>query len=165
MPFGNGSTCRMALGSKARSAARRAAALFGAGFGAERGGAPSALWSAAYYGEEECVALLLSAGAAVDLANFNGTTPLFVACQGGHVGCARRLIAAGADVNRLSRKGIGSALVAATVGTLPLRVAAWTRVPYLSSGTTEQTYYHLDDALLVLRRTAPMNYISSDLQY
>lgn len=43
--------------------------------------------------------------------------------------------------------------VAATVGTLPLRVAAWTRVPYLSSGTTEQTYYHLDNALLVLRRT------------
>ena len=46
-----------------------------------------------------------------------------------------------------------SGFVAATVGTLPLRVAAWTRVPYLCSGTTEHTYYHLDNALLVLRRT------------
>ena len=43
--------------------------------------------------------------------------------------------------------------VRATVGTLPLRVAAWTRLPYLSSGTIEQTYYHLDNALFVLRRT------------
>ena len=40
------------------------------------------------------------------------------------------------------------------VGKLPLRVVAWTRVPYLSSGTTGPTYYHLDNALLVLRRTA-----------
>ena len=46
-----------------------------------------------------------------------------------------------------------SSFVAATVSTLPLRVVAWTRVPSLSSGTTEQTYYHLDTALLVLRRT------------
>ena len=37
------------------------------------------------------------------------------------------------------------------VGKLPLRVVAWTRVPYLSSGTTGPTYYHLDNALLVLR--------------
>ena len=36
---------------------------------------------------------------------------------------------------------------------LPLRVVAWTRVPYLSTGTTEQSYYHLDNALIVLRRT------------
>ena len=50
-----------------------------------------------------------------------------------------------------------SGFVSATVGKLPLRVAAWTRVPYLSSGTTGHTYYHLDNALLVLRRTAPMN--------
>ena len=46
-----------------------------------------------------------------------------------------------------------SGFISATVGTLPLRVVAWTRVPYLSTGTTEQTYYHLDNALLVLRRT------------
>ena len=43
--------------------------------------------------------------------------------------------------------------VAATVGSLPLRVAAWTRVPYLSTGTVEDTYYSLDNALLVLRGT------------
>ena len=29
----------------------------------------------------------------------------------------------------------------------------WTRLPYLCSGTTERTYYHLDNALLLLRRT------------
>ena len=45
-----------------------------------------------------------------------------------------------------------SGFVTATVGKLPLRVTAWTRVPYLSTGTTEQMYYHLDNALLVLRR-------------
>ena len=43
--------------------------------------------------------------------------------------------------------------VAATVGSLPLRVAAWTRVPYLSTGTVEDTYYSLDNALLVPRRS------------
>ena len=46
-----------------------------------------------------------------------------------------------------------SGFVSATVGALPLRLQAWTRVPYLCSGTTEATYYHLDNALLVLRRT------------
>ena len=50
-----------------------------------------------------------------------------------------------------------SGFVAATVSSLPLRLASWTRVPYLCSGTTEATYYHLDNALLALRRTqAPM---------
>ena len=44
--------------------------------------------------------------------------------------------------------------VAATVRKLPgLRLMAWTRVPYLATGTVEQTYYHLENALLVLRRT------------
>ena len=47
-----------------------------------------------------------------------------------------------------------SGFVAATIGALPLRVAAWTRVPYLSSGTIDKAYYHLDNAFLVLRRTA-----------
>ena len=47
-----------------------------------------------------------------------------------------------------------SGFVAATVSSLPLRLASWTRVPYLCSGTTEATYYHLDNALLALRRTA-----------
>ena len=51
-----------------------------------------------------------------------------------------------------------SGFVSATVGALPLRLQAWTRVPYLCSGTTEATYYHLDNALLVLRRTqAPVS--------
>ena len=59
------------------------------------------------------------------------------------------------DNNQLDRRQFAehlSGFVNATVGTLPLRVAAWTRLPYLSTGTTEDTYYHLDNALLVLRR-------------
>jgi SAM-dependent methyltransferase len=62
----------------------------------------------------------------------------------------------GINEDGLDRQAFGEHLagfVAATVGTLPLRVAAWTRVPYLASGTTEHTYYHLDNALLVLRHT------------
>ena len=46
-----------------------------------------------------------------------------------------------------------SGFAAATVRKLPLRLAAWTRVPYLASGTVEDAYYHLDSALLVLHRT------------
>ena len=42
----------------------------------------------------------------------------------------------------------------ATIRRVPgLRVAAWTRVPYLATGTVEHTYYHLENALFVLRRT------------
>ena len=66
----------------------------------------SALWVAAYYGEEECLRLLVEAGAGVDQSNLNGATPLWVACQGGYAGCTRRLLAAGVSSNKPSESGV-----------------------------------------------------------
>jgi hypothetical protein len=37
---------------------------------------------------------------------------------------------------------------------LPVEVVAWTRLPYLSSGTTKRTHFSLDSALFVLRKGA-----------
>ena len=37
---------------------------------------------------------------------------------------------------------------------LPLRIVAWTRVPYLSSGGAQQSHYMLDNALFLLRKAA-----------
>ena len=45
-----------------------------------------------------------------------------------------------------------AAFVAATVARWPaLKVVAWTRVPYLSSGDARRTWYTLDNAVFVLR--------------
>ena len=53
---------------------------------------------------------------------------------------------------RRSFEALVSAFVPAAFGVLPLRVAAWTRVPYLCTGGTSRTYHHLDNALFALRR-------------
>ena len=65
----------------------------------------TALWVAAYYGEEECVRLLVQAGAPVDQPNVNGATPLWVACQGGFERCAAVLLEAGADAEAPTNHG------------------------------------------------------------
>ena len=45
-----------------------------------------------------------------------------------------------------------AAFVAATVARWPaLKVVAWTRVPYLSSGDARRTWYTLDNAVFVMR--------------
>lgn len=48
-----------------------------------------------------CADVLLSAGAAVDAAAADGgQTPLFVACEAGHLDCVQVLLNAGADRSR-----------------------------------------------------------------
>ena len=47
---------------------------------------------------------LLDGGAKVDAAK-DGATPLFIACQNGHVDAARLLLDNGADVNRAKNYG------------------------------------------------------------
>ena len=42
----------------------------------------------------------------------------------------------------------------AFTATLPLRLLRWTRLPYLCSGDSVQTFYYLDNALFLLRRPA-----------
>ena len=44
-----------------------------------------------------------------------------------------------------------AAFVRAAFAPLPLQLLAWTRVPYLCTGGAWRTYYHLEDALFVLR--------------
>lgn len=47
---------------------------------------------------------------------------------------------------------LAKAFASAVFGELPLRVGAWTRVPYLSLGGTSKTYHYLDNAIFALRR-------------
>lgn len=44
-----------------------------------------------------CVEVLLTAGAAVDVATRGGHTSLFLACESGSLDCVRVLLSAGAD--------------------------------------------------------------------
>ena len=89
-------------------AVRRGAHLNWADVGKGR----TALWVAAYYGEEQCVRLLVDAGAPVDQPNVNGATPLWVACQGGYDGVAAVLLKSGAAVDAPMRNGSTPLLVA-----------------------------------------------------
>ena len=62
--------------------------------------------------------LILDGGAEVD-AKKDGTTPLFVACENGHVGVARLLLDKGAAVDRANRWG--------RTPRLPERLRSWKR--------------------------------------
>lgn len=63
--------------------------------------AVTALFLAAKEGHEECVRLLLEAGACVDGIGVveNALSPLWVATYAGHENCVERLVAAGANLN------------------------------------------------------------------
>ncbi|CAE7340553.1 mask, partial [Symbiodinium microadriaticum] len=60
----------------------------------------------------DCVALLLEAGAMVDLGNPSGSTPLLLAAAKGHLEAVQVLLAAGADTERTPPSG-ATALFAA----------------------------------------------------
>lgn len=59
------------------------------------------LFLAAKEGHDECVRLLIEAGASVDGIGVvaNALTPLWVATYAGHKNCVKRLVAAGANLN------------------------------------------------------------------
>ena len=62
----------------------------------------TALWNAAFKGHAHCIELLISAKggrADVNLARDDSTTPLYIACQGGHTRAVQILLAAGAQVD------------------------------------------------------------------
>ena len=71
-----------------------------------------ALIEAAKGGYDECVDLLLSSGASVNLRNKFGNTALIAAVKSGNDRCVNKLIQAGADVN------------ASVSGIAPLHIAA-----------------------------------------
>ncbi|XP_069484046.1 cortactin-binding protein 2 [Ambystoma mexicanum] len=65
----------------------------------------SALCAAAANGQTDCVRLLLTAGAQVDLAGNNGFTALCSAAAQGHFRCMELLIAYNADINHAAERG------------------------------------------------------------
>ncbi|KAM9480726.1 cortactin-binding protein 2 isoform 2-T2 [Clarias gariepinus] len=60
----------------------------------------SALFSAAQYGQTECLNLLLSLGASADAPDENGFTSLHIAAVNGHHGCVKALLEHGMQVDR-----------------------------------------------------------------
>ncbi|XP_033881799.3 cortactin-binding protein 2-like isoform X1 [Acipenser ruthenus] len=65
----------------------------------------SALYSAAKYGHTDCVTLLLTKGAPVDVPDKNGFTPIHIAAANGHFRCIELLITNNADVNHAASGG------------------------------------------------------------
>lgn len=66
----------------------------------------TALHIAAQHGHEKVVAVLLDAGAAVNVVNaVTGRTPLHVSCVAGHALCVTQLLKAGADETLTDKRG------------------------------------------------------------
>ncbi|XP_041113751.1 cortactin-binding protein 2 isoform X1 [Polyodon spathula] len=65
----------------------------------------SALYSAAKYGHTDCVTLLLTKGAPVDVPDKNGFTPVHIAAANGHFRCIELLITDNAAVNNAASGG------------------------------------------------------------
>ena len=76
----------------------------------------SAIWSAAFYGEQRCVELLAAAKANVDLRNTSGFSPLWVASQRGHENCVQALLTANAQVDLPNLRGTTPLMAAAMHG-------------------------------------------------
>ena len=70
---------------------------------------------------------LLSAGAKVDLQNLEGASPLFIACQAGHVEAARALLSAGAIVDLPNNAGFSPLLFTCCRGHMALVCALLSR--------------------------------------
>jgi ankyrin repeat protein len=82
-------------------------------------GGMSALMFAARDGFIAAVRALLEAGAEVDFADPDGSTPLLVALMNGHWDAAKLLIESGADVNRWDWWGQSPLYLAVDMNTLP----------------------------------------------
>ncbi len=76
----------------------------------------SPLRSAAWWGNEQAVTLLLKAGANKDQVNREGETPVWAAAWQGNEKCLKLLFQAGADKNRVNKKGQSPVWAAAWQG-------------------------------------------------
>lgn len=77
----------------------------------------SEIIDAAFMGDSELLALLITAGAYINATDKDGDTPLCFAAKSGHSECVRLLLAApGIDVNKSDRKGFTPLYCAAKSG-------------------------------------------------
>ena len=68
--------------------------------------APTHPQQAASHGADDAVKALLSLGAAVDLADSHGVSPLFAGVSGGHLSTVQLLIGQGAPVDTRDEEGL-----------------------------------------------------------
>uniref|UniRef100_A0A7S2XXR8 Uncharacterized protein n=1 Tax=Fibrocapsa japonica TaxID=94617 RepID=A0A7S2XXR8_9STRA len=76
----------------------------------------TALMTAAAGGAEDACALLIKAGADIDVTNKSGSTALILSAQRGHLHIVNLLIKAGADVNMANHYGFTALMLAAEDG-------------------------------------------------
>lgn len=81
---------------------------------------PATLWSAAKADDVATIERLLADGAALDVRDARGHSPLMLAAYGGHVAAFDRLLAAGADPNSADDGGNSVLMGAAFKGYLAL---------------------------------------------
>ena len=81
------------------------------------------LWDAAGNGLLPVVKALLRAGAAINQAKTDGTTPLYIAAQNGHQPVVTVLLAAGAAINLTTTNGATPLLIASNQGHQPVVTA------------------------------------------
>lgn len=72
--------------------------------------------TAAKYGQEKCIRLLLEAGGDPNFRDIDGRSALHLAAIGGHVDCTKYLLAHGAKTNILNKTGKSPRMLANSVG-------------------------------------------------
>ena len=99
-----------------------------------RGDNVTPLWLAVERGHEQCLAILIDAGADVNTCDgHDGRSPAFLAMMNSHAGCLRKLVKAGANLNIKTFEGVTPLAYAAAWG-LP----HWVRILLEAEGGKAQ---------------------------
>ena len=112
---------------------------------------------------------MIAAGAAVNQADSSGCTPLYVACQEGHLECARLLLEAGAAVDQADEDGSTPLLMACHQGHLEVAEllsshgASRAATPFGTPEEAAKTHGHADHAawLVASRGWTPLAHLET----
>ena len=89
---------------------------------------------------EDCIEILLKAGASVNHSNVNGDTALFFAASEGHYNCAKLLIQEGADVNTRGDQDWTALSIAAYFGRKHCTVLLLKSGAYINTAVDERAF-------------------------